>query len=321
MSAHVHVHAGTPDRRRPFAIAFALTLGILAVEVAGGLAANSLALLSDAGHVITDVFALGLGWFAASQALRPATGRNTWGFHRIGIVAALINAAMLVLIALFITLEAVGRLRHPEQVSPPIMIAAATLGIAVNLLIALLLSGEGRDRRADLNVRAALLHVLGDVGASAGVVAGAIVIAVTGVVAVDAVLSVGIAVVLALGALRVGRAAMSVLLEAAPADVDIAAVKHDICAVPGVCEVHHVHLWSLTNSLRVLSCHAVIDDDMAISRSAPILTQITDLLRDRYAIDHATVQFEERSTGAQCECSADPAAPTAVGTGAARERE
>ncbi len=315
-----------------FALAFTLTLAILAVELLGGLWANSLALLSDAGHVVTDVFALGLSWFAATWAVRPANAKKSWGYHRLGIIAAFMNALTLAAITVVIVVEAVSRLRHPEHISPLIMATSAIFGIAVNLGIARFLSDthdhhHHADNQAehdhahaqpaqDLNTRAAMLHVLGDVGASAGVVLGAIIIALTGNATVDVLLSMGIAVLLAVGAWRVGRDALDVLLEATPKDIVPDQLTHDLLSVPGVYNVHHLHVWGITTTRRALSCHAVIDD-VRLSQSTTLLNQINLLLRDRYAIGHATVQLEERglchhsrdcACGASdnCACEMDP---------------
>src|SRR5260221_8092009 len=162
--------------RQSLRLAFFLTMVILIAEVAGGLLANSLALLSDAGHVITDIFALGLAWFAAVQAERPANAHKTFGYHRVGILAALANAATLIVIALAILLEAIQRFQHPEPVQPLIMFLAAGIGIVINLFIGFSLQKESHT----LNTRAAMLHVFGDVGASAAVIVAGIIILFTG---------------------------------------------------------------------------------------------------------------------------------------------
>lgn len=316
-----HTHVAAQSGRR-FGIALALTVLILVVEVVVGILANSLALLSDAGHVVTDVFALGLGWFAASQATRPANARNTWGYHRVGIVSALANATTLILITAFILFGAVTRLEHPQQVSPPLMIGAALFAIVVNLVVAGILGdahGHSHDHahEADLNTRAALLHVLTDIGDSAGVVLGALIIAVSGFLAIDALISIVIAVLLAVSAVRVGREALSILLEATPRGIDLQQLACDMEQLPGIYGVHHVHVWSITNAMPALSCHA-ITDDMALTQTAPLLTKINTLLHEHYGIDHATVQFEGRGlcqhsqdcacgTRDECGCSADPA--------------
>ncbi len=316
---HAHRHDGQTQARR-FALAFALTAGVLLVELSGGLVANSLALLSDAGHVLTDIFALGLGWFAAVKATQPANARQTWGYQRVGIVAALVNAVTLAGITLFIIYEAVGRLRHPEHVSPLVMAAAALFGIAVNLIIARILGDTHthaeRDlavhdlaagtHEHDLNTRAALLHVLGDVGVSAGVVVGAIIIALTGLTVVDVAVSLAVALVLGLGAWRVGREAVNVLTEATPRDISTSQLAADLRAMPGIYNVHHLHVWGITPTRRALSCHAVIDD-VPLSQSTHLLERINVLLRERYRINHATVQFEERGICQDGDCDASDA--------------
>src|SRR5215472_7856509 len=174
-AGHQHDHAASMTRRR-LRLAFLLTFLILAAEVAGGLLGNSLAVLSDAGHVVTDLFALGLAWFASAQMTRPANARNTFGYQRVGILAALTNAVTLVAIAVLILVEAVQRLTHPEPVQPVAMFLAAAVGIGVNLLIAFGLRGADED---NLNVRGAFLHVLGDVGASVGVIAAGVIVLLT----------------------------------------------------------------------------------------------------------------------------------------------
>ena len=172
-SGHNHTHGLARNSLR---LAFFLTLLILIAEVVGGLLANSLALLSDAGHVVTDIFALGLAWFATVQAERPPNARKTFGYHRVGILAAMVNAVTLIVIAFAILLEAVQRFQHPEKVQPQIMFLAAGVGIVINLII-----GFGLFKEADnLNVRAAMLHVFGDVGASVGVIVAGLIILFTG---------------------------------------------------------------------------------------------------------------------------------------------
>jgi len=177
--AHHHPHHMTGKR---FRTALILTALILLVELAGGLLAHSLALLSDAGHVLTDIAALAMAWFATQQSERPADARKTYGYHRTGILAALANAVTLIAIVAAIAFEAARRFQHPEPVTPGLMLLAASFGIAVNLVIAL---GLRRERRDNLNVRAALLHVIGDIAASAGVIVGGFVIFFTGWNGVD----------------------------------------------------------------------------------------------------------------------------------------
>jgi len=273
--------------RSSLRLAFFLTVIILVAELVGGLLANSLALLSDAGHVITDIFALGLAWFATVQAERPANARKTFGYHRVGILAALVNAVTLIVIAFAILLEAIQRFQHPEPVQPLIMFLAAGIGVVVNLTIGFGLLREGDN----LNVRAAMLHVFGDVGASAGVIVAGIIILLTGWTIVDPLLSVGIAVLIALGAWRILRETTDILLEAVPKGLSMLDLVRDMKSVQGVQDVHDLHVWCITSNMYALSCHALIDD-LPPSDSSAILHSLNTILSEKYHIGHATIQFE-----------------------------
>jgi len=279
--------------------AFFLTIIILAAELIGGYLANSLALLSDAGHVLTDIFALGLAWFATAQAERPANARKTFGYHRVGILAALINAVTLILIVFAIVYEAVQRFQHPEPVQPLIMFLSAAVGIGVNLFIGFGLQKEGDN----LNVRAAALHVFGDVGASVAVVVAGVVILLTGWIPADPLLSIGIAALIAIGAWRILRETMDILLEAVPKDINMGALVEDMRSVPGVQDVHDLHVWSITSGMSALSCHALIDD-LPPSESSTILHELEARLSEKYRIGHATIQFESHTHQEQY-CSVD----------------
>jgi cobalt-zinc-cadmium efflux system protein len=268
-------------------LAFFLTMLILVAEVVGGFFANSLALLSDAGHVVTDIFALGLAWFAVVQAERPPNARKTFGYHRVGILAALANAVTLILIAVVIVWEAVERFQHPEPVQPLIMFLAAGIGIAVNLYIGFGLRREGHS----LNERAAMLHVFGDVGASAGVIIAGIIILLTGRTIVDPLLSIGIAVLIATGAWRILRETTDILLEAVPRELSMPDLVRDMRKVEGVQDVHDLHVWCITSNMYALSCHVMIEDVLQ-SKSSVILQSMNTMLHDRYHIGHATIQFE-----------------------------
>ncbi len=281
---HNHTHTLT---RQALRLGFFLTVGMLVIEVIGGMLSHSLALLSDAAHVLTDVVALGLAWFAAAQAERPANERRTFGYHRVGIIVALANGLTLVAIAIAIAVEAWQRLQTPTAVHPEIMIAAALVAIAVNLFIIWRLHGD----KENLNTRASVLHALGDVGASVGVVVGAVVIALTRATWVDPIVSVVIAVLIAFSAVRLIREATDILLESTPRDISTPAVARDICSVAGVSAVHDLHVWQISNGLRALSCHAIIAD-IPPSESAAILDQVSDMLRQRYRIAHTTIQLE-----------------------------
>src|SRR5436305_8546983 len=249
---HNHTHGMA---RQTLRFAFFLTIIILAAELAGGIIGNSLALLSDAGHVVTDIFALGLAWFATTQAERPANARRTFGYHRVGILAAQINAVTLILITIAILWEAVQRFQHPEPIQPAVMFLSAAIGIGVNLYIGFGLQKEGNN----LNVRAAALHVFGDVGASVAVILAGVVILLTGWNPADPLLSVGIAGLIAVGAWRILRETTDILLEATPKTLDMKALIEDMRRVKGVQDVHDLHVWSITSGMHALSCHIMID--------------------------------------------------------------
>src|SRR3989440_5809805 len=291
---HNHTHGMAKQTLR---FAFFLTIIILVAELVGGLIGNSLALLSDAGHVVTDIFALGLAWFATVQAERPANAHKTFGYHRVGILAALVNAVTLILIAFAITWEAVQRFQHPQPVQPLVMFLSAGIGIAINLFIGFGLQREGHS----LNVRAATLHVFSDVAASVGVILAGLLILLTGWTLADPLLSVGIAVLIAVGAWRIIRETTDILLEGVPRDISLSALVTDMKGIKGVKDVHDLHVWSIASGMYALSCHTLIDDLPPIG-SSPILQSLTDMLSEKYHIGHATIQFEcSDQRGACCE--------------------
>ncbi len=283
-AGHDHTHGMAKHTLR---LAFFLTMLILVAEVAGGLLSHSLALLSDAGHVLTDIFALGLAWFATAQAERPANASKTFGYHRVGILAALANAVTLILITVWIVWEAVARFQHPEPVQPVVMFLSAGIGIAVNLFIGFGLQKEGDN----LNVRAAMLHVFGDVGASVAVVVAGVIILLTNWYPADPILSVGIAALIAWGAWRILRETTEILLEAVPKDLNLSELVRDMMRVPGVADVHDLHVWCITSGMYALSCHASIAD-LPPSESAPILRALETMLGEKYRIGHTAIQFE-----------------------------
>jgi cobalt-zinc-cadmium efflux system protein len=281
---HIHSHGVAKQSLR---LAFILTIVILAVELVGGWLANSLALFSDAGHVVTDIFALGLAWFATLQAERPPNARKTFGYHRAGILAALVNAVTLILIALAIVFEAIQRFQQPEPVQPLFMFLSAGVGIVVNLFIGFGLRRED----SNLNMRAAALHVFGDVGASVGVVIAGIIILATGWTIADPLLSIAIAALIALGAWRILRETTDILLESTPKNISLPQLVHDMRKINGVQDVHDLHVWCITSEMNALSCHVLIDN-LPPSQSAPIMQSLTDMLGKKYSIGHTAIQFE-----------------------------
>jgi cobalt-zinc-cadmium efflux system protein len=275
------------DRSTLLKWALALTCVILVVEVAGGLASHSLALLSDAGHVLTDVFALGLAWFAVAQAKRPADHRRSYGYHRVSILAALVNAVTLIVIVIAIAFEAVRRLANPEPVQGGIVIAAALVGIALNSFIVLGLRRETHN----LNLRAALVHVVGDLAASVGVVLAGAIILLTGWLPIDPLLSVAIAILIAYGAWRIVRETVNLLLEGTPREINLAAVTSEIVDTKGITGMHDLHVWALSSDEMALSVHLVIDD-RPLGDAEHVVRDLESRLCSRFAIGHTTIQME-----------------------------
>jgi cobalt-zinc-cadmium efflux system protein len=282
---HPHEHGLVGRRLRT---AFLLTLVILLVELAGGLISHSLALLSDAGHVLTDVVALGLAWFAAAQSTRPADARRTYGYHRIGILAALGNAFALLLIVLVIAYEAVQRFAHPTTVMPAVMLVSAAVGIGINLWIGL---GLRREESHNLNLRAATLHVFGDVAASVGVVVGGLIILATHWYLADPLISLALALLIAWSAWNILRETVDILMEASPKDLNVAQLVHDVERLPGVEDMHDLHIWSIAGGMTALSAHVRVSD-RPLSACDPLLGKLDRLLAERYAIGHTTLQLE-----------------------------
>lgn len=286
--AHTIVGKKEPDPTERLRTAFLLTALILVVELTGGVLSHSLALLSDAGHVLTDIFALGLAWFATVQADRPADASKTYGYHRTGILTALVNAAILIVIVGAIAYEAAQRFQHSQTVTPWLMLVAAAVGIVVNLYIGLGLRQEGGE---NLNIRAATLHVFGDVAASIAVIIGALVIALTHWYPADPLISLAIAALIAWGAWRILRETVDILMESAPRGLNLAQMVRDMVKEPGVQDVHDLHVWSVAGGMHALSAHVQVDD-RPVSECDQILGTLNRLLQQKYNIDHTTIQFE-----------------------------
>jgi cobalt-zinc-cadmium efflux system protein len=275
------------DRGATLKKALALTCVILAVEFAGGLISHSLALLSDAGHVLTDVFALGLAWFAVEQAKRPADQRRSYGYHRVSILAALVNAVTLIVIVIAIAYEAVRRIANPEPVQGVVVIVSALVAITVNSYIAFGLRGDTKS----LNLRAAMLHIVGDISASIGVVVAGAVILLTGWLYIDPLLSLAIAVLIAFGAWRIVRETVNLLLEGTPNEIDVGAVTSEILDTGHVTGMHDLHVWALSSDEMALSCHVVVGD-LPLAEAEHIVRDLEKRLCARFDIGHTTIQIE-----------------------------
>lgn len=288
-----HAHGSGTDRRagrRRLAVVLAIALVVLAVELTGALLAGSVALLADAAHVATDAAGVGLALFAVTMASRPGTPERTFGWQRLEVLAAAVNAAVLLAVAALVLVEAVGRLRSPGQVQPGVMLVAAGIGLVANAgAVAVLRPG----RAEGLNLRAAYLEVLADLLASAAVVVAALVVLATGFTRADAVAGVAIAVAIVPRTWRLLREAVEVLLEAAPRGVDLRHVREHVLAVPGVVDVHDLHAWTITSGLPVLSAHVVVEQDaLAQGHGGRVLDALGTCLSGHFDVAHCTFQLE-----------------------------
>jgi cobalt-zinc-cadmium efflux system protein len=280
--------------RRLVGGALAVTAVVMLAEAAGGWWSGSLALVSDAGHMLTDVLALALSYVALRLARLPATPERSFGYLRVEILSALLNGSLLILVAGAITLEAVERLREPPEVRLGPMLAVALVGLAANGASALLLrhAGEG------LNLRGAFLHVVSDLLSSAAVVLGGLVILLTGWRGADPLLACAIAAGILWGAFRLVREAVDILLESAPGHIPADEVASAIRAVPGVREVHDLHIWSITPAMPALSGH-VVARAASLDEHDRLLTEIQRALRERFGLHHATIQIESEEYAAR----------------------
>lgn len=272
-----------------------LTGFVLAMELAGGLLSNSLALLSDAGHVFTDLVALSLSWYGVRQAERPSDSRMTFGYHRVGVLIAVVNAATIIAIAVIIFYEAYRRWWSPPEVQSLLMLAVAIAGLVANVLVVLWLR---REQRNNLNVRSAFWHALGDALASLGVIIGGVVMLVTRWFWVDPLISVLIGIIIAFAAWRILKEGLRVILEATPAQVNIASMIETLKQIPQIKDVHDVHVWSISAELHAMSCHMLIDD-IPTSSAGNIRQKVQDLLRQQFHIEHTTLQMECQRCSAQ----------------------
>jgi len=259
----------------------------LVAETVGGLLSGSLALLSDAGHMATDLSSLVLALLALTFAERPASRRRTYGWYRIEILAALLNALLLLGVCAFIFHEAYQRILAPHAVQSGLVLIVATIGLVVNLASFFILSGS----RESLNLRGAAMHVFADAVSSVGVIASALVIRFTGWMQADAVVSAAIGVVIVWGAFRLLRESVDVLLEATPQDVDPLDIQETLRQIPGVHTVHDLHVWSITSGMPALSVHLVVDKEW-FQDGGRMLLEAKDLLKRRFNIDHTTIQVE-----------------------------
>jgi cobalt-zinc-cadmium efflux system protein len=270
---------------RNLRIALGLTAALLVVEVIGGFLSNSIALLADAGHMLTDVAALALALFVAWFSRQPSSPQKTFGYLRWEILAAFVNGAALLLISAWIAFEAVMRLRTPEPVAGGLMLVIAVSGLVVNIIAARILV---RSSTHNLNARGAYLHVLGDLFASVGTVAAAIAIHYTGWLIADPIASVLTTVVIMRGAWQLVRESVDILLESTPAHIPMPAVRGQLEAIPGIESVHDVHVWAVTPAVVAMSAHCIVREP---GQHQHVLEHIHDAMR-LFGIEHVTIQLE-----------------------------
>ncbi len=289
-SGHSHEVTATGEHRRRLIVALVITGAVLIAEVIGGLISGSLALLADAGHMLTDSTGLILALIAASLATRAATVKRTFGLQRAEVLAALGNALLLVGVAVWVLIKAVDRLREPVEIEAGLMLVVAAVGVLANLAGLLVLRpAQGKS----LNVRGAYLEVLGDLIGSLAVVAAAVVILLTGWMPVDAIVSLLIVVVIIPRAWALLREVVDVLLEATPRGVDLAEVREHIKRVPGVVDVHDLHAWTITSGVPVLSAHVIVDQAcISEGRSGEVLDRLGECLGGHFDVSHCTFQLE-----------------------------
>lgn len=297
---HGHGSAGDPATsasgryRGRLALSLVILVALFALEAVVGFLTSSLALLSDAGHMLTDVLGVGMALAAITAARRPTGDKRTFGLYRIEVLAALANAVLLFGVAGYILYEAVRRLQQPPEVAGVPMMATAAAGLVANLIVfALLRQGAGES----LNVRGAYLEVLADTIGSMGVLVGGVLTAAFGWSLADPIVAVGVGLFVLPRTWKLGRQALRILVQQAPEGVDVAALRSDLASLPAVTEVHDLHVWTLTSGMEVASAHLTTGDE---ADHGQVLQAAQRLLADRYDIEHATVQVEPAHCAQRC---------------------
>jgi cobalt-zinc-cadmium efflux system protein len=284
--AHNHSPSFSAGNKLKYSIFISVI--ILVAEVIGGLLSNSLALLSDAGHVLADIIALSLSWYGVRQAEKLSNSRMTFGYHRIGVIVAIVNAVTIFLIAAIILYEAYRRFQSPPEVKSGLMLGVAVVGLLANLLVTYWLS---REQKGNINVRSAFWHAMGDALASVGVIAGGVIMLITGQRLVDPIVSVVISLIILLAAWSIFREGFRVILEASPRDVNVMEMIASIKQITGVNDVHDIHVWSISPELRAMNGHVTIDDT-SLSQAAVIRAEIEKVVKEQYHVEHTTLQME-----------------------------
>jgi len=294
--AHDHAREAAGNRTR-LGIAIAIVASVLVVEVVGAWLSGSLALLADAGHMLSDLIGLVIALIAAFVAARPATDRQTYGYQRVEVFAALVNGVILLVVAASVTVEAIGRLTaaEPAEVQSGPMLVVAVIGLVANLVALLVLRGGSRE---SMNLRGARLEVFGDLLGSIAVILAALVLIATGFEQADAIASLVIAAMIVPRALLLLRDVMRVLSESAPADTDVAEIREHILATSGVVAVHDVHVWAITSGSHVFSAHVEVEPEVFESgRTGELLDELGGCLDAHFDVEHSTFQLEPSGRG------------------------
>lgn len=286
------------EDNRPLKIALAIVIVVMIAEVIGGILSNSLALISDAGHMLADVFAISLGIFAINMAKRPVTQTKTYGYYRAEIMAALANGTILILVAVYIFYEAAQRFSETSSVDALTMLPVAGIGLVANISGIFLLKEQSHK---SLNIKAAFWHIIGDTLSSTGVMIAGMIILATDWYVVDPIIATIIGVVILWGAIRIVREATDVLLESVPKHISIDEVVAAVSNIEGVNDLHDVHIWTITSGVYAISAHLDIEDQM-VSQSGEIVSAVNRVLTRDFNISHTTLQLECQScpTGLVC---------------------
>jgi cobalt-zinc-cadmium efflux system protein len=297
----------THPAQKRFLFSILLTGLILVAEIVGGLVSGSLALLSDAAHVFSDIFALGLSYFALRLATRPPDDQHSYGWHRTEVIAALINGASLLVIAIGIWVEAIQRWQTPVEIKSTTMLIIAVIGLVVNIIVAIILGGHGhhahehshapsKGEKRNLNVQSAYLHVLGDLISSIGVIIAALLIRLTSARWIDPLISILIGAIILVSAYRVLKSALHILIEGVPAGLSVNDIRRSISALEDVDTIHDLHVWNLGSEEVSLSAHVVLND-ANVDQQAIVMKQIKEVLSREFGIEHTTLQFEQTRCG------------------------
>ncbi|HBH48488.1 MAG TPA: cation transporter [Bacteroidales bacterium] len=287
--SHGHGHGHTDLNGRNLLFATVLNLIITIVEIIGGILSNSLALLSDAIHNLGDTIAVLLAWAANKISKRAANSRKTFGYKRAEILAALFNAATLIVIIFFLFREAIVRFQNPEPIKGLLMFGLASIGLLANLLAVLLLR---KDSNKNINIKAAYLHLLGDTVSSVAVIIGSVLIYFYKVYWLDPVLTILIGIYILKETYSILRQSVDILMQATPKNVDLETIQQSLENIQGIDNIHHLHIWNLNDSQVHFECHADVADDIRISETEILQQQIESILHEKFEINHVTIQFE-----------------------------